>query len=63
MAQPVHVSIANPDDPMGMPAYDGLAEDAYESLDPGVYPAVDGDGLDGIVVVEPDGSRFEDALL
>lgn len=39
MRYDAHVTVTNPDDPMGMPAYDGPANDAYTVLTPGEYDA------------------------
>lgn len=39
-----HVSITDPDDPFGSPAYDGPAADAAARLRPGVYEATTADG-------------------
>ncbi|WP_251153604.1 hypothetical protein [Cellulosimicrobium sp. Marseille-Q4280] len=40
----LHVTVADPDDPQGMPAYDGDAEVANERLAPGYYVANTEDG-------------------
>lgn len=46
-----HVSITDPDDPMGMPAYDGPLSGASARLVPGAYPAST-EGQDVTVIVE-----------
>ena len=48
------VSITDPDDPTGMPAFDGPAGQAHERLVPGRYLATNDDGDEVLVeVAEP----------
>lgn len=53
-----HVTIANPDDPFGAPAYDGLASEAYKHLVPAAYDAFDGEGNAVCLMVRNDDSRI-----
>lgn len=50
------VTLKNPDDPMGMPAYEGPAGDAHHTVAPGEYRVTDTDfdGEDLILIVHPD---------
>lgn len=47
----VNVTVTNPDDPSGSPAYDGPARLAHTKLAPGGYEATDADGTEwGLLV-------------
>ncbi len=52
------ITVTDPDDPMGMPAYDGAAIDAYGTLDSGYYPATREDGTRGALHVDDSSSTF-----
>lgn len=52
------ISVPNPDDPFGMPAWEGAARDAHQGQTPGVYAVVDADGEDYELVVERDDSSY-----
>jgi len=47
-----HVTVADPDDPQGMPAFDGAAEVAVDRLAPGYYVAT-GDGGETVTLHVP----------
>jgi hypothetical protein len=49
-----HVTVADPDDPQGMPAFDGAAEVAVDRLAPGYYVAT-GDGGEAVTLHVPAG--------
>lgn len=44
MAKDTWVTITDPDNPAGSPAYDGPASDAHKTLSPGTYKATDDNG-------------------
>lgn len=39
MSRAIHVTVTDPDNPHGSPAYDGDDTDAYRTLEPGAYAA------------------------